>query len=273
MTVTALLFAFFVATSVVPWVVDLLTDKDTAPDKPWPFGYRTAWLAIATEETEGVLEALRLENIQCVNWRTGIATTYDEELGEHFVFVSPPVAGWTFVVGLALPHPVGPRFEDTCMPLLAALSRRFGEVQYYFTYPFIEHYAWARFSGGGLVRAFAWGDEGIIWNRGRITEEERALGLKVFALRRLGGRSGKARKARDDDDPTGYPNEEAVLAMARAWGLDPTRIDREPTPPGLGFVGEVPLTWRARRKRERPAVYNNTSAIASTAVPPPPHGP
>lgn len=248
-TVTVILFAFFVATSVVPWLIDLLTDHDVAPDKPWPFGYRTAWLAIRSDDTANVLECLQLTNVQNVNWRTGISTIYDEELSDYYVFVSPPAAGWTYVVGLALPHPVGARFLDKCTPLLTALAKRFGDVQYFFTYPVIELYAWARFSGGELVRAFAWGDEGVIWNKGRVTEAERALGLKVFELRRLG--TGRAKVRQGDDDATGYPGEDNVLTLARRWGIDPTRLDRRAVEPGLGYVGQVPDDWRIKRLKPK----------------------
>ena len=78
--------------------------------------------------------------------------------------------GWTFVVGLPLPHPVGRGFVDKCTPMLVDLGGRFEEVQYFFSYPPIDYYAWARVKDGRLVRAFAVSDEGIVWNKGRATQ-------------------------------------------------------------------------------------------------------
>ena len=248
LAVTTILTGFFVWVSVIPWLRELLIDHDVAPDKPWPFGYRTAWLAIRTTDSEAVIDTLGLAELQCVNWRTGIATTYDEDLGSYYVFVSPPVGEWTFVVGLALPHPVNARFIDGCMPLLTSVAARFYDVQYFFTYPVIEHYAWSRFEAGKLQRAFAWGDEGVIWNKGPLTQEERDLGLKVFELRRLGGTDVDNL---DNDDDAGYPREDHVLKIASAWSLDPTKIDHQSADTALGFVGQVPNEWRIKRTKPR----------------------
>lgn len=246
LAVSALVTAFFIVECAIPTAIDLMTDKDVAPDRPWPFGYRTAWLAIRSDDHEGVIDALGLDEVQCVNWRTGISTVYDEDLGNYYVFVAPPVEGWTFVVGLALPHPLGQRFVDNCLPLLDRLARQFDEVQYFFSYPLIEHYAWARYQGGDLKRAFAWGDEGALWNKGSVTQSERDLGLKVFELRRLGGR-GRAQNDNDIDEDAGYPSEKHVLAMAEEWSLNPTRIDRLTIDPALGHVGQVSPEWHVRR--------------------------
>lgn len=239
--------AFLVA-SVVPVVRELMHDADVAPDRPVAFGYRTAWLAIETTDTDAVIAALELTSLQTVNWRTGMSTVYDDELSDHYVFVSPPVAGWTYVVGMALPHPVSLRFVDRCTPLLLELSAQFGRVQYYFTYPVIDLYAWAKLEDGQLKRAFAWGDEGAIWNKGAITQQERELGLKVFELRKLGGNI----RASELDDDTGYPTEADVLKLAGIWGTDPTVLETVSVEPGHGQIGEVPAQWRVKRARRNP---------------------
>jgi hypothetical protein len=215
-----------------------------APDRPAEFGYKMAWLAVRTRDTAALLDALGVVNPTPCNWSSGVGTVYDNAQGANRVFVTPPVNGWTFVVGLALPYPVGRNFVDTCMPLLVGLGSRFIEVQYFFAYPPIDVFAWARMIDGRLVRAFAIGDEGIIWRKGRPTREERSLGLKLFEFRGLKGRRGDA-----GGEIMLHPTEEHVMRLASKWSLDPTKLDREACLPGIGYIAGAPASWRPVRLR------------------------
>ena len=219
---------------------------EEVPDRPAAFGYRMAWLAVRTRDTEAVVEELGLVAPRPCNWRSGIGTVYDNHLGNDHIFVSPPVNGWTLVVGLALPPPVGGAFSDTCMPLLERLGRRFVEVQYFFAYPPIDIFAWVRLLEGRIVRAFAITDTGIVWNRGRTTREERALGLKLFDFRGVKGRKGDA-----GGEIILYPTEEHVLRLARRWSLDPTELAAADVPaPALGVIALASPSWRPERLRK-----------------------
>lgn len=216
------------------------------PDRPAAFGYRMAWLAVRTRDARAVVEELGLVVPAPCNWSSGIGTVYDEQLGEDHVFVSPPVNGWTFVVGLSLPHPVGRAFVDKATPLLAGLGRRFIEVQYFFAYPPVDFFGWARLIDGRLVRAFAVGDEGVIWNKGRPTREEQALGLKLFELRGVKGRRGDA-----GGEMILYPTEDHVMRLAGRWSIDPTTLETEATGggSGVGYIALAPGAWRTERLR------------------------
>lgn len=219
---------------------------DPTPDAPTAFGYRMAWVAVRTSDAGRVAEVLGLGPGQAANWRTGIGTVYDERLGEGFVFVSPPLDGWTFVVGLALPQPLGRGFVDKCTSMLLDLGHAFPEAQYFISYPLLDCSAWARVADGRLLRAFAIGDEGVIWNKGRVTREERALGLAV-----LEARNPKARRGEPELDVI-PPTEAHVMAVARGWGIDPTLLGTAAKPDkdrGTGFVCEAPLSWRPQRMR------------------------
>jgi len=218
----------------------------TAPDRPCSFGCSMAWLAVRSRDAEAVVEALRLIEPAPCNWNSGIGAVYEDRLGATHVFVTPSIRGWTFVVGLPLPHPVGRGFIDKCTPMLVDLGGRFSEVQYFFSFPPIDFYAWARVRDGRLVRAFAVTDEGIVWNKGRTSKEERGLGLKLFELRGVRGRKGDA-----GGEIILYPTEDHVMRLAHRWSLDPTTLHALPTAQeGSGYIAIAPATWRSERVRK-----------------------
>ena len=217
----------------------------TQPDHPASFGYRMAWLAIRTRDTARVHSALGLTEPEVANWQSGIGTVYDEKLGANQVFVSPPLNGWTFVVGTSLPCPMGRTFVDKCTPMLLDLGREFIEVQYFYTFPLVDIYAWARVIDGKLVRAFAVGENGIIWNKGKPTKDEKSLGLKLFELRGVRGRKGDA-----GGELILHPTEEHVMKLATRWSLDPTMLDAAPFPASMGHIASAPSFWRAERLRK-----------------------
>lgn len=217
----------------------------TEPDHPCEFGYKMSWLAVRTRDTRSVVEALGLIDAIPCNWDSGVGTVYDDRLGERHIFVTPPVKGWTFVIGLSLPHPVGRQFVDKCTPLMVGLGGRFPEVQYYFSYPPLDFFAWARMMDGRLVRAFAAGDEGVVWSKGKTTREEKALGLKSFELRGVSGRKGDA-----GGELILHPTEDHVMRIAQAWSLDPTRLDPAKAEPALGYIALSPGQWRTERARK-----------------------
>jgi len=241
---TITLAAVCIAPSLLPDPVVL----DSDPDAPRPFGYRMAWLAIRSADTDKVGEALGLDEGLEANWNSGIGTVYDDELSATHLFLSPPVDGWTFLIGLSLPHPVGPAFVDKLTPLMMRLGQSFEDVQYFFTYPLIDFFAWGRVRRGEFVRGFAVSDEGVVWNRGRPTAEERALGLRLFELRGVRGRQGDA-----GGEMVLYPTEEHVLRIARGWGIDPMALAGKAGAAGNGWVVRVPAAWRAERVRKRAA--------------------
>lgn len=228
------------------------------PDAPAAFGYDMSWLVVRSRDTAAVVAALGLVEAQPCNWNSGVGSVYDNDLGEKHIFVSPPVNGWTFVLGLALPHPASRSFVDKCTPLLMALGGRFAEVQYFMAYPPIDMFAWARLVDGRLLRGFAAGDEGVIWNRGKPSREERALGLKLFELRGVRGRKGDA-----GGEMILHPTEEHVMRLALRWSLDPTRLTSASAPPNTGYVGLAPAEWRAERVR-------GGTGRAQASLPPPP---
>jgi hypothetical protein len=215
------------------------------PDKPTGFGYRMSWLAIRTRDIGAVIEALRLSEPQAANWSTGLGTVYHRDLGEAHVFVTPPINGWTLVAGLPLPAPASRRFVDKCTPLMIELGGTFVEAQFFSSMPSIDYFAWSRMIDGRVVRAFAIGDEGVIWNKGRPTKEEKAMGLKLFEFRGLRGRRGDF-----GGEIVLYPTEDHLMELAAKWSIDPTRLAKADLPDSLGVVARAPLNWRPERIRK-----------------------
>lgn len=220
----------------------------TEPDFPCAFGYRMSWLAIKSHDTRAVVEALGLTDVIACNWNSGIGAVYDSGLGDNHVYVTPSVKGWTFVAGVPLPYPAGPQYVDKATPLLVGLGGRFPEVQYFFAFPPLDFYSWARVADGRLVRAFAAGDDGVIWSKGKTTREERQLGLKLFELRGVNGRRGDA-----GGELILHPTEEHVMRIAQAWSIDPTKLTAASALPSLGYVAVAPAAWRAERRRKAAA--------------------
>ena len=230
---------------LAPRIAASRTTYDYAPDTPRAFGRNMAWLAIRTRDTARVLGVLGLGATERSNWRCGIGAVYDAAESDGQIYVSPPVNGWTFVVGLALPQPLGRAFADRSTPFLLELGKQFIEVQYYLTCPAIDYYAWARIVDGKFARAFAVSDEAVLWNKGRPGKDEKALGLQSFELRGVSGRQGDAGGAL-----LLHPTEDHVIRLAARWSLDPTKLDSAAVAPALGVIGLAPPAWRPQTLRK-----------------------
>lgn len=255
MTMTPLVLALVsvtiavIALALAPRLTDRRVVFGDTPDAPKPFGYRMSWFAVKSVDTAAVMQAMGLvaasDKAVPANWNSGIGTIYDNGLSDSYVFVSPPVKGWTFVAGVPLPHPIGPTFSDKLTPLLLQLGQSFPDVQYFASFPIIDLFGWARVHKGKLIRAFVIGEDGVVLDRGRLTPEEKALGLKLFDLRGIKGRKGDAGGA-----IVLYPTEEQVLRLARVWSCSPLLLDKIKMDKSTGFIARVPASWRAERLRK-----------------------
>lgn len=238
--ITTLIAALWLAPRLLPRRVVL----DDAPDGPRSFGSEISWLAVRTRDTHRLVRTLELTDLRQANWNSGLGAVYDTELSDAYVFVSPPIKGWTIVAGVSLPLPAGGAFVDKMSPLLRRLATVFAEAQYFATFPIIDFYAWARWEKGREVRAFAIGEAGIIWENGKLTSEERKLGLSFIELRGIRGRRGDIGGALDL-----HPTEMHVLSIAGAWSISPMAIGTLGADAGVGWIGRAPHSWRAERQR------------------------
>jgi len=188
------------------------------PDKPRPFGYKTSWICVKCDSSEQVIDKLGLKNAARANWEVGISQTRDR------VFVSPPLDGYVLAVGYDtfgfMPS------VDKELETLKAVAAKFDEVQCFSSYRVSDFYAWAKFVKGELVRGygFAGGDGMVYLNEGELTPEEENLGFDSFIKR-----------DEDDWESAEFPDEENVIEIADAWGIDPLFEDND-YPEAFGYI-------------------------------------
>lgn len=186
---------------------DPLSTVTPARRRPVPFHPPPRWLAVRTTNTALVRSALTPRSVPTVPWSEALA-----RCRERAWFVSPPVDGWTLVVGSRLPEPS--QDVDLLFRFLTHLSRELGEVHFYSADRVLNFHSWARLDDSRVTRAYAWSGE-TLWNEGRPTLEERLLGLRCRAY------GEEPEPLRYGDVPPELHNTERVILLARRWSIDP----------------------------------------------------
>jgi hypothetical protein len=183
------------------------------------FGYKIAWLAVRDSTTDSIADALLLEKRASVTWQAGVRSAYGDT---NPVFVSPRTGGWVFAVHSG--------WSDR-RPDLASLSGELDtEVQYFATHRVVELQRWARAEHGVVSRElFYVGESGEGHASGQPTEIEESLGF---------GWVLPIGEALPDNYET--PDEQAVMAIAGGWSINPQALDFVPADPGAGILGFLP---------------------------------
>lgn len=221
-------------------------DFDQTPDTPEDFAYKVNWFAVRTSDPVAVANALSLGEGWRANWASGIAAAYGNSPGgdkRAWIFVSPAVKGWVFVVGYRLPYPVmhtedrhrgiGGKFDL----LLGKLSSRFSEVQFFGSYRVVDFVAWAKMIQGKEARIFAYADGQVLANVGSQTREEARLRFVNLSGLSPGDASARIFSVNQ------LPSEEDVTKIAAAWSIDPSRLSEVGESPGVGMLYELPKAW------------------------------
>ena len=190
--------------------LDPLVPLTSARRRPIPFLLPPRWLALRSSNTALIREALSRADEPLVPWSEALA-----RVRERAVFVSPPVDGWTLVVGAGVPDPA--QDVDVAFHFLARMSRALGEVHFYSADRVLNFHSWARLDSGRVTRAYAWAGE-TLWNEGRTTLEERLLGLRCRAY------GEDPDPVRYGDVPPEMHNTERVVLLARRWSIDPVAV-------------------------------------------------
>ena len=203
-----------------------MSQLSSIPDFPHPFGYKSTWLAVRTENTKAVFDALELSEEETANWQTGVQFSYNRDFKENIVpvFVAPPVDGWTLVLtGLGLTSDTE---ENTAYleRLLAKLSHQFGECQYFGSYRVVGYVAWYKAIDGMVTRGFSFADGSLFANSGPMSPAEFDAGL--FDL------TGMTEEAlwqaidsvEDNDKANILFDEETPMKVARGWSVNPLSL-------------------------------------------------
>lgn len=201
--------------------------SEPLPDSPVPFGYKTCWLAVRCEDTLAVAAALGLADHAPASWAHGVEVAYNGGL-----FITPPIDGWTLVVGAAVAPGVDQPHGGWRSNMIE-LSGRFGEVQMFASHRVVELHGWARARSGVLDRAYCYvGESGeVVYDEGPQTAEERELGFD-FGDPECAEAADEAYWERDHL----FPDEGSVMALARKWSVSPVELSEQSAPPGLGLV-------------------------------------
>jgi hypothetical protein len=232
---------------------------DSTPDAPVNFGYKVCWLAIRTQDAAAVIAAAGLMDTHLANWQTGISAAYEGD----FVFVTPPLEGWTFLVGSELPVPDQSNTQGdapggrTFGLLFGKLSGQFPEVQFFGSHRVSNFAAWARAKSGRIERLFSYADGAVYVNFGPQSAEERSLGFLDIsglapeaATHALFAAAEKRKPAPTQVQQTGrdpLPDEQDVVDLAKAWsGIDPAQLEQGHFNKGTGTVGRFPTALKQR---------------------------
>ena len=178
-----------------PVILPTPAEVSQEPDGPVPFGYKSTWMALRCGDPEQVIAALRPRLRQSANWTTGLAAV--EAQPEGRVFVSPVLEGWVLAVG-------GP------------------QAQLFVSHRTSNCFGWELYENGQCRRRYACLD-GQVESVGELTPQERALGFDRFPT------------PENADTCETLPDEEDVLDIAAAWGVDP-RFEKAAYPPSAGWV-------------------------------------
>jgi hypothetical protein len=203
-----------------------LGQVETEDESPVPFGYKNGWLAVQTEDTYAVAQALHLQESRSATWKEGIEQAYQDAL-----FVAPPVDGWTLAVGAGLPWPE----SSDWIPFMQHLSTRLGSVQFFCTHRVVDFHGWARAEDGNIVRAYAREGWGVVRDIGAKTQEETDLGFNFLGE----DATEEEAEAYWERDELTTPDEECVMRLAERWSIDPTQLGSYEST-GLGLLGKLP---------------------------------
>jgi hypothetical protein len=192
---------------------------------PFLFDRPTRWMAVKCSNLQKVQNALGLHNATPCPLSEGFS-----RLGDHKLFISPPLKGWVLVVGNSLPDIS--EDVDKVFRFLMRVAGEVGSVQYFGANRVLNHHAWVRIENNRVYRAYAWAGE-TIWNQGQRTAAEKELELKCYNY---------------CDNPLPYPftardshvaNTEKVMQLAAKWSIDPMAVNNQNLRASFGIAGDL----------------------------------
>ncbi|RTQ47803.1 hypothetical protein EJV47_17940 [Hymenobacter gummosus] len=195
--------------------------SDRLPSKPEAFGYKQTWLAVKDADPFELLHDVNVRQgqVYAANWQEGLA--------QGDTFISPAIGPWTLVIN---PLVMVDLTEPQTQAFLSALSRRFGEVQFFGNHRVAGYGAWGRFVGGVPTRLFSTADGVTRLNQGPLADLE----LRYIADRK----QQYAEEGFDfpEDELSWLGDEDDVMEMAGLWSINPQTLDEQPETLELGLL-------------------------------------
>jgi hypothetical protein len=179
------------------------------PRRPFPFPLPARWMAVNGATPERIRAAFRGKVAVYSGWADALS-----RCRERTVFVSPSVDGWSLVVGGDLPDVF--QDVDRAFHRLRELGDALGTIQFFSADRVLHSHAWVRIDQGHVTRAYAWAGS-TLWNEGRVSLEERLLGLRC---REYGEEPESEPVPIGEVSPESH-NTDRVVLLARKWSVDP----------------------------------------------------
>ena len=202
---------------------------DTTLDSPEDFGYKMTWMAVKTDDKQGLAEQIGLHSVQATNWASGITNAY-----KNGIYITPQIGEWTLILGNTLIDSQDSNDFTELENLLNHLSKTYGEAQFFGTHRVVEYHHWMRSVNGEIQRAYAYiGESGeTLQSTGNLTPVETELNLYNSL------EEDPNPDAYYEDEYYEYPDEDFVMKMAEYWSVNPNQLSkRKDIKNELGLTG------------------------------------
>ncbi len=176
-------------------------ERDTALT---PIGYKSGWVAVKADSPKDVIKKLGFNIIKQTDWNTGL-----ESLKPGRVYVSDPVNGYVIIIDEMMYLIFDENSDDKG---IKDIAQKFDFVMGFATHRVVEAHYWSKYINGKCVRKYSFvGESCEIFSDGELTEEEIDLGFNELI------------QTEDDmdDEEKQFPDEENVMDISKAWGIDP----------------------------------------------------
>lgn len=175
------------------------------------FGFKMAWMAVATDDVAEVTRFLALQDARWLPWSSAVEMAYDGKV----IGVTPAVDGWVLVFGEKLFdwHPDN--------DIVAKCSRRFGEAQFFLTHRVSDGHHWSRWINGETVRSMTHFDG--------VEQIGEAAGIDEIIMLPL----------HSDNDWIAV-DEQDVMRVANEWSVDPSVLGYREIAESHILVGNLP---------------------------------
>ena len=153
---------------------------------------------------------------------------------EKPVFISPPVNGWTLVLGgLSFSADSQERIGGI-RRRLCELSNRFGEAQYFGSYRVVGYVAWYKASNGEVERGLSLADGTVFANEGATSQAE----LDIGCFDMSGMDEGEVLDRIFEEEDFSLFDEESPMKIAEIWSVNPLSLPLDgEAEPATGIAG------------------------------------